>query len=97
MPPVPVHVSVKVVVIVSAPVLRLPLVGVEPLQPPEAAHEVAPVELQLSVVEPPLPMLVLAALSDTVGAAAEGGSPADEPPPQPDSSAKRPTTQEQTV
>jgi len=95
-PPEPVHVSVKVVVIVSAPVLRLPLVGVEPLQPPEAVHEVAPVELQVSVVEPPLPMLVLAALSDAV-AAVERELPPDEPPPQPDSSAKRPTTQEQTV
>lgn len=50
--------------------MLLPFVAIVPLQPPEAVHDVAFVELQLMVeVLPPL-MLVGDALSDTVGAAA---------------------------
>jgi hypothetical protein len=41
------------VVTVSAPVEMLPLVGFVPLQPPEAVQEVAPLEVQDSIVVPP--------------------------------------------
>ena len=41
-------------VAVSAPVLWLPLVASAPLQPPEAVHDVALVELHVSVDAPPL-------------------------------------------
>ena len=37
-----------------APVLCVPLVALAPLQPPVAVHEVALVELQVSVEAPPL-------------------------------------------
>ncbi len=39
---------------VSAPVLCEPLVALVPLQPPEAVHEVALVELHVTVDVPPL-------------------------------------------
>ena len=39
---------------VRAPVLWLPLVALAPLQPPVAVHEVALVELHVSVDAPPL-------------------------------------------
>jgi hypothetical protein len=42
------------VVEARAPVLRVPLVAREPFQPPEAAHDVALVELQVNVDELPL-------------------------------------------
>ena len=74
-PPAPVQVRENVVAAVSDPVLLLPLVASEPLQPPEAVHELAFVELHVSVVEPPLLTAVLAAVSDTVGTGL------DEPPP----------------
>jgi hypothetical protein len=45
-----------------------------PLQEPEAVHEVALLELQVSVEEPPEVMLVGLALSDTVGAGFAGGA-----------------------
>ena len=41
-------------VAVSAPVLCVPLVALAPLQPPEAVHDVALVELHVSVEAPPL-------------------------------------------
>ena len=50
-----------------APVLWVPLVALAPPQPPEAAHEVALVELQVSVEAPPLLTAVGAALMDAVG------------------------------
>ena len=49
----------------------------DPVQPPEAAQAVALVEDQLSVVLSPLAILVEAALSDTVGAAAATVTVAD--------------------
>jgi hypothetical protein len=45
----------------------LPLVAVFDVQPPVAAHEVALVELQVNVDEPPLAMLAGLALTVTVG------------------------------
>jgi hypothetical protein len=66
-PPEPVQVSVYDVVAVRAPVLWLPLVATAPLQPPDAVHDVASVELQVSVEAPPLLTEVCAALRDAVG------------------------------
>ena len=48
-PPVPVQVKEYDVVAVRAPVLCVPLVALLPPQPPEAVHDVALVELQVSV------------------------------------------------
>lgn len=48
-PPGPEQIKVKVVLAVSAPVTSLPLVDFAPLQPPEAAQDVAFVELQVNV------------------------------------------------
>jgi len=70
LPPAPLHVSVKFVAVVSAPVDWLPLVGFAPLQPPDAVQLVASVELHVSVTEPPLTMLVGFVLRVTVGAGA---------------------------
>ena len=53
---------------VRAPVLWLPLVALAPLQPPVAVHEVAFVELHVSVDAPPLLTEVGAALKDAVDA-----------------------------
>jgi hypothetical protein len=49
LPPAPVQVSVNLVVVVSAPVPALPEGLSDPLQPPEAAQEVALVEDQVRV------------------------------------------------
>jgi hypothetical protein len=51
-----------------APVLCVPLVALLPLQAPEAVHEVALVELHVSVEEPPPAMEVGFAVNVTVGA-----------------------------
>jgi hypothetical protein len=67
LPPGPLQVSVKVVVVLSAPVLELPLVGSLPDQPPEAVQLVAFVEDQLSIADPPLLTVVGLALRVTVG------------------------------
>jgi hypothetical protein len=67
LPPVPEQVNVKVVLVVSSGVLAVPLVGVAPLQPPEAVQLVAFVELQVNVDAVPLTTLVGLALSATVG------------------------------
>ena len=66
-PPVPLHVKEYELGIVIAPVLCVPLVALVPLQPPVAVHDVAFVELQVSVDAPPLAMDVGAALRDAVG------------------------------
>lgn len=67
-PPAPLQLSVNDVVALNAPVLALPETDFEPLQPPDAVHEVAFVELQVSVLLPPLATLVGDADSETVGA-----------------------------
>jgi hypothetical protein len=46
----------------------VPLVGIAPFQAPAALHEVALVEVQVSVTDPPAFTLIEDALSDTVGA-----------------------------
>jgi len=58
-------------VLLSAPVLALPLVGSFPDQPPEAVQAVALLEDQLSVADPPLLTLVGLALRLTDGAGVE--------------------------
>ena len=70
-PPVPVQLSVKVVATVKAAVPWLPAVVLEPLQPPDAVHDVALVEFQVSVLLPPLATLVGDADNVTVGAGVE--------------------------
>jgi hypothetical protein len=55
------------VVAASAPVLRVPPVASVPLQPPEAAQDVALLELQVSVEEPPLGTTVGYALNVASG------------------------------
>jgi len=66
-PPVPVQVSVYAVLVVNAPVFKVPLADFVPLQPPEAVQDVAFVELQVSVEVPPLAMVVGFAVSVAVG------------------------------
>jgi hypothetical protein len=89
LPAPPAHVSVKLVVAFSGPVLALPLGGSFPLQPPEAVHAVAFVELQLSVAVPPVLTLIVLAFSATLGGGSVGGGSVcagdeDDPPePQP--------------
>ena len=53
--------------VVSAPVLILPLVDSVPDQPPEAVQLLALVEDQLSIADPPLLTVVGLALRLTVG------------------------------
>lgn len=69
-PPAPVHVSLYWVVAVNAAVLCEPLVGSEPLQPPEAEQLVALVEDHVSTELAPLATVVGLAASVTVGAGA---------------------------
>jgi hypothetical protein len=67
-PPAPVQVRVNLVVVDSAPVPALPEGLSVPLQPPEAAQEVALVEDQVNVEVPPLATVVGLALRVTIGA-----------------------------
>jgi hypothetical protein len=55
--------------------LELPLVGREPLQPPDAMHEVASDEFQLNVVEPPALTVPGFAVNVTVGSGGHGVPP----------------------
>jgi hypothetical protein len=64
----PVQVSVYSMVLASAPVDCDPLTAMEPLQPPEAVQNWTFVAFQISVVCPPLAMVVAAAVSVTAGA-----------------------------
>ena len=56
--------------VVSAPVDCEPLVATDPLQPPDAMHEEAPVAAQVNVELPPLAIVAGSAVSATVGAGA---------------------------
>jgi hypothetical protein len=67
-PPAPVHVNVNFVAAVRSPVLPVPLVASDPLQPPDAAHEVAFVDDQLRADAAPLATVVGLADKETVGA-----------------------------
>jgi len=66
-PVVPVQERLNVRVLVSPPVEALPETALAPDQPPEAVQEVALVEDQASVDDPPLVTDVGFAASDTVG------------------------------
>jgi hypothetical protein len=66
-PPVPVQVTVYLVVAVSAAVLNEPLVASLPLQPPDAVQELALVDVQVRVALPPLLTVLGLALRVTVG------------------------------
>jgi hypothetical protein len=69
-PPAPVQVNVNLVAAVNPPVLWVPLVASEPLQPPDAKHDVAFVDDQARVEATPLATVVGLADRVTVGAAA---------------------------
>ena len=73
-PVAPAQLSVKVVDALSAGVVKVPLVGSAPLQPPDAVHAVVFAELQVSVATPPAWTLVVLAFSATLG---EGSIGAD--------------------
>jgi hypothetical protein len=67
-PPVPVHARVNVLVLVNTPLDWLPVgIALPPDHAPEARQEVASVDDQLSVEDPPLATDVGVATSDTVG------------------------------
>ncbi len=68
LPPVPVQVMPYVVPAVSAPVDCEPLTALLPDQPPEAAQEVAFLDDQVNVAEPPLATVLGLAVKLTVGA-----------------------------
>jgi hypothetical protein len=74
-PPDPVQVRLKVLLLVSAPEDSLPEVALAPDQPAEALHDVAFVEDQVSVEDPPLVTDVGFAAIDTVGTGGGGGEP----------------------
>jgi hypothetical protein len=67
LPPGPVHVKEKIAFAVNAPVFFVPLLASVPLQSPDAAHEVAWAELQVSVEVLPAATTVGFAASCTVG------------------------------
>jgi len=67
LPPAPVQFNEYVVLAVRAPVLWVPLAANVPVQPPDAVHPVALVELQVRVAAPPLVMLVGEAANTAVG------------------------------
>ena len=83
-PVAPEQLSVKVVAVVSAGVVNVPLVGSAPLQPPEAVHAVAFAELHVSVANPPgltLNVLVFSATLGEGSVCADGEDPPEEHPP----------------
>jgi hypothetical protein len=80
-PPGPVQARANVLVLVNAPVDWLPEVALAPDQVPEAVQEVASVEDQVSVDDPPLAIDVGFAASDTVGTGGGGGAELSELPP----------------
>ena len=67
-PPVPLHASVNLVVAVNAPVPAEPLIGSDPLQPPDAVHEVALEADQVSAEA--APVVTVLGLADSVMAGA---------------------------
>jgi len=69
-PPGPLHVSVNVLMLVSAPLTCEPLVATVPDHAPDAVHAVAFALLQVNVVVSPLLIVPGLALRDTVGAGA---------------------------
>jgi hypothetical protein len=89
-PPLPVHVSVKVVVAVSPEAVQLPAVDFAPVQPPLAEQPEAFVLFQVKVVNDPDATTVGFAERANVGIGAGGAAGAaglelPPPPPQPPS------------
>lgn len=82
LPPGPVQLSVNDVVALSAAEVSLPDVTRLPLQPPEAVHAVALVELQFSVIDAPLGTDTALGVSVTVGGEPTLSAPPLLPPPQ---------------
>ena len=74
LPPAPLQLNVKMLVLVNGTLDSLPEVPLLPDQPPEATHDVAFVEDQVSVDVPPLEILAGFAVSETTGSG--GGVPA---------------------
>jgi hypothetical protein len=72
-PPLPVQLSVKLVVLARPLIVWLPEICLVPLQPPEAVQVVAFVELQVNIELPPL--LTVAGLADRLTVGAGGGEP----------------------
>jgi hypothetical protein len=68
-PPVPLHASVNLVVADNAAVLAEPLIGSDPLQPPDAVQAVALVADQVSAEALPLATVLGLAASVMAGAA----------------------------
>jgi hypothetical protein len=68
-PPAPVQVRVNIVVAARAEVVCEPPVGSDPLQPPDAMHDVAPVDDQVNVDIAPLCAVLGLAERLTAGAA----------------------------
>ena len=85
LPPGPEQVSTKFALPLNAPLLWLPLVGKVPLQPPDAVQELALLEVQLNVEDPPASMVVGDAVSVAVGEGGGGTGGVAEPPPHADS------------
>jgi hypothetical protein len=80
-PPLPLQLNMYVVVL-AGDTVRVPLVALVPDQPPEAAHEVALVEDQVTVETLPGVMLAGLAENDTVGdnGVCAGGGVEEVPP-----------------
>jgi hypothetical protein len=74
-PPDPVQVRENVLEFVNAPLDWVPKVALGPDHAPEAAQELASVDDQVSVEDPPLETEVGFAASDTVGTGGGGGVP----------------------
>ena len=91
-PPGPVQFKLKVALLVRLPEFALPLVAREPLQLPEAVHEVALALVQDRSVLAPNWMEEEAALNDTVGAAVAGGGCEPELPPPPQEASRAQST-----
>ena len=66
-PPGPLQFSVKVAADVMAALWALPLTDRPPLQPPEAVHDAALLDVHVNIVVPPLATLVGLAVRLTVG------------------------------
>jgi hypothetical protein len=71
-PPAPLHESENVLLAVSGPVVSEPAVALTPDHAPDARHEVASLDVHISVAAAPLGTLIGLALSDTDGAAGGG-------------------------
>jgi len=74
-PPDPVQARANVLERVNAPLDWLPEIALLPVHAPEATQEVASVDDQVSVEDPPLATDVGFAASDTVGTGGGGGVP----------------------